>query len=170
MFFAWQTAIQNPYYNPVHFFHIPRAFPKETTRLAEDGSLLMVMKRTGAVSEIQGAILMLAVVVIIGAVVGSFAFGMAGTVKKGKTVAATAAQMGNNITVTWYGGPDNDFVVFYNVSLRDRYLQPGTDAGFPPEIGNTTTFPSMGTSSLDHVVVSTFFTDGTSQVVLDTYV
>jgi hypothetical protein len=130
----------------------------------------MSMKRTGAASEIQGAILMLAVVAIIAAVVGSFAFGMAGTVTKGKTVAATADQVGNNISVTWYGGSDNVQVVFYNVTLRDRFLQPGTETGFPPEIGNTTVFPSMATSSLDHVVVSAYFVDGTSQVVLDTYV
>jgi FlaG/FlaF family flagellin (archaellin) len=130
----------------------------------------MVMKRTGASSEIQGAILMLAVTVIIAAVVAAFAFGVAGTVTKGKTVAATATQVENNITVTWYGGSDNQAVVFYNVTLRDRYVQPGTETGFPPEIGNTTTFPSMGTTSLDHVVVSAVFTDGTSQVILDTYV
>ena len=130
----------------------------------------MVMKRTEASSPIQGAILMLAVTVIIAAVVASFAFGIAGSVTKGKMVAAIARQVRNNITVTWYGGQDNEYVSFYNVTLRDQYVQPGTETGFPPLVGNTTTFPSRGTSSADHVVVSAFFTDGTAQVILDTYV
>ncbi len=55
---------------------------------------------------------------------------------------------------------------YFNVSLKDQYIRPN----FPPRVGNTSIFPAMGTSALDHVVVSVLFTDGAAQVVLDTYI
>jgi hypothetical protein len=130
----------------------------------------MVMKRTEADSAVQGTILILAVNVIIAAVIASFAFGVAGGLTNAKTVAAIATQMENDITVTWYGGQDNEFVSFYNVTLVDTITQPGTVPGYPPIAGNTTVFPGQGTSGNDPVVITAVFTDGTVQVVLDTYV
>jgi FlaG/FlaF family flagellin (archaellin) len=113
---------------------------------------------------------MVAITVILAAVIAAFVFGMAGGVTKTKTVAATAKQNGNDISVTWQGGQDNGYVSFYNVTLKDQYVRPGTATGFPPIVGNTTLFPSMGTSGNDHTVVTAVFTDGTAQVILDTYV
>ena len=128
------------------------------------------IKREDAVSPVIGVILMVAITVILAAVIAAFVFGMAGSVSKTKTVAATARQNGNDISVTWQGGQDNAYVSSYNVTLKDLYVRPGTAIGFPPIVGNSTAFPNMGTSSNDHVVVAATFTDGTTQVVLDTYV
>jgi FlaG/FlaF family flagellin (archaellin) len=126
--------------------------------------------RAEADSEIQGAILMLAITVIIAAVVASFAFGAASSVTKPKTVAAIAEQIDNDIVVTWYGGVDNDFVSSYNLTLLDTIHDPGTMPGYPPVVGNTTRYADLGTTGNDHVVVVAFFTDGTVQVVMDAYV
>jgi len=125
-----------------------------------------------AVSPVIGVILMVAITVILAAVIAAFVFGMAGSISKTKTVAAVSRQSGNDIVVTWQGGQDNSYVSFYNVTLKDQYLRPSPlqATGFPPIVGNTTVFPSMGTAGNDHVVVTSIFTDGTTQVVLDTYV
>jgi flagellin-like protein len=127
-------------------------------------------KREDAVSPVIGVILMVAITVILAAVIAAFVFGMAGSVTKTKTVAATAKQVGNDIILTWQGGQDNAYVSFYNVTIRDLYIRPGTATGFPPIVGNSTPFPSLGTSGNDHVVVAAVFSDGNTQVILDTYV
>ena len=118
---------------------------------------MKVMGRTRAESSVQGALLLLAVSVIIATIVSSYAMGVVGSLRKGKTVAAIASQMDNDIIVTWYGGPENDAVSFYNVTLRDTDTLPGT-------------VPGYGTDGPDHVVVVAFFTDGAAQVILDTYI
>ena len=125
------------------------------------------MKREDAVSPIIGVILMVAVTVILAAVIAAFVFGMAGGVTRGKSVAATAKQAGNDIVVTWHGGQDNGYVAGYGVLIRDTvpfWVNTGNS------VGNTTKFLNKGTTGLDHVVVNASFTDGTGQVVLDTYV
>ena len=129
-----------------------------------------VMDRTRADSSVQGPILLLAVSVIIATIISSYAMGVVGNLQKGKTVAAIASQMDNDIIVTWYGGPENDAVSFYNVTLRDTDILPGTVPGYPPVVGNSTLFPGYGTDGLDHVVVVAYFTDGAAQIILDTYV
>ena len=128
------------------------------------------VKREDAVSPVIGVILMVAITVILAAVIAAFVFGMAGGITKTKTVAATAKQTGNDIVITWQGGQDNGYVSFYNVTLKDLNTFPGTATGFPPIVGNSTRHVSQGTSGNDHVVVTAVFTDGTAQVILDTYV
>ena len=73
-----------------------------------------MMKREDAVSPVIGVILMVAITVILAAVIAAFVFGMASGVSKTKSVAATARQIGNQISVTWQGGQDNGFVSSYN--------------------------------------------------------
>src|SRR5512136_425819 len=132
-------------------------------------------KKEDAVSPVIGVILMVAITVILAAVIAAFVFGMAGGVSKTKTVAATARQTGNTIIVTWQGGADNSYVSGYNVTIKDSappYPQAGGGASgdlYQPVVGNSTRHPG-GTASNDHVVVSASFTDGSQQVVLDTYV
>ncbi len=113
------------------------------------------------------------VTIVIAAVIAAFVFGMAGSVEKTKNVAAIARQSGDNILVTWYGGPDNSLVTGYTVYLKDDpvpYPQKnGQGQRYPPDIGEYITLPG-GTSGMDHVVVAAEFSDGSSQVVLDTYV
>ena len=141
---------------------------------------MKLFQREDAVSPVIGVILMVAITVILAAVIAAFVFGMAGGVQKTKTVAASATQNGMSYLVTWQGGTDNSYCVGYNVTT-DYYPNPGTvmitppplltqtDNLFPPIVGNTT--PIAGASAgNDRVVVVAYFTDGTAQVVLDTYV
>jgi len=125
------------------------------------------MTREDAVSPVIGVILMVAITVILAAVIAAFVFGMAGGISKTKSVAATTRQSGTSFTVTWQGGQDNGYVSAYNITLRNG--NPQMANGYPPRVGNTTQFGGA-TSGNDHVVVVAFFTDGTQQVVLDTYV
>ena len=127
----------------------------------------MHIKREDAVSPVIGVILMVAITVILAAVIAAFVFGMAGGVSKTKTVAATATQIGNQVVVTWEGGQDNSYVTSYNVTIADASVTQGVN--MPPVVGNASKFGG-GTPSNDHVVVTAAFTDGTSQVLLDTYV
>jgi flagellin-like protein len=130
------------------------------------------MVRKDAVSPVIGVILMVAITVILAAVIAAFVFGMAGSVAKTKTVAANAAQNGNYYIITWEGGQDNAYVVGYNVTVDDPagpVLYPGGGDLYQPIVGNSTRLPGA-TAGNDHVVVVAIFTDGTSQVVLDTYV
>jgi flagellin-like protein len=125
------------------------------------------LKREDAVSPVIGVILMVAITVILAAVIAAFVFGMAGGVTKTKTVAATARQNGNDIVVTWEGGQDNSYVTGYGVNVKDgANIQVFNSA----IVGNTSIFLGQGTTSNDHVIVNASFTDGSGQVVLDTYV
>jgi hypothetical protein len=103
--------------------------------------------------------------ILLSAIIAAIVFGMSGSVERTKTVAATAKQSGNDIFVTWQGSRDNSLVSSYTVSLNDS--EPGE--GFPPLVGNTTR-TGPGTPGEDHVVVMATFTDGSDQVILDTYV
>ena len=125
------------------------------------------VKREDAVSPVIGVILMVAITVILAAVIAAFVFGMAGSVSKTKAVAATARQSGNNIVITWQGGQDNGYTSNYNVSIGDALAPKGSF--MPPIVGNSSSFGG-GTGGNDHVVVIANFSDGSSQVVLDTYV
>ncbi|HTY52731.1 MAG TPA: type IV pilin N-terminal domain-containing protein [Methanomicrobiales archaeon] len=136
----------------------------------------MHIKREDAVSPVIGVILMVAITVILAAVIAAFVFGMAGGVQKTKTVAATASQNANDIVVVWEGGQDNAYVTGYGVTLNDAsgtlcpvaancvWVNTGN------AVGNSTKFGSKGDATNNHVVVNASFTDGSGQVVLDTYV
>jgi len=131
------------------------------------------LKRKDAVSPVIGVILMVAITVILAAVIAAFVFGMASGVQKSKSVAATAVASGNNIIITWEGGPDNAYVSGYNISVTR-----GNDSVsmVPPTVitgnvvGNATVLTGWNSPQSDHVVVTGSFTDGTQQVLLDTYV
>ena len=127
----------------------------------------MHIKREDAVSPVIGVILMVAITVILAAVIAAFVFGMAGGVQKTKTVAATASQNGNNIVVTWEGGQDNGYVSGYGVNIKDNTNIQVFNSAI---VGNSSLFVGQGTPGNDHVVVNASFTDGSGQVVLDTYV
>jgi flagellin-like protein len=133
-----------------------------------------ILKREDAVSPVIGVILMVAITVILAAVIAAFVFGMAGGVQKTKTVAATAKQQGTWFIVTWEGGPDNAYVSGYNVTVLDTTTYPYAACGncyalYQPTVGNST-IAGGATAGNDHVVVTASFTDGTQQIVLDTYV
>ena len=122
-------------------------------------------KNEEAVSPVIGVILMVAITVILAAVIAAFVFGMAGNIQKTKVVAATASQSGQTtIFMTYQGGQDAASV--------SRVV--GTVNGVaanPTSIGTVgASMRGVGTTGQDHVVVIGRFTDGTTQVILDTYV
>jgi len=128
----------------------------------------MVMETEDAVSPVIGVILMVAVTVILAAVIAAFVFGLASGVSKTKSVAATARQLGSNILVTWHGGQDNAMVKGYNVTIAPSTGGTILFNNTGNAVGNTTTLTGA-TASLDHVTVVGSFTDGSYQVVLDTF-
>ena len=135
---------------------------------------MITVKREDAVSPVIGVILMVAITVILAAVIASFVFGMAGGIAKTKTVAATAKQSGNDIIVTWQGGQDNAYVSGYGVTLNDNTgtlcVGPCVFVFNGNAVGNSTRFVGKGDNTNNHVIVNASFTDGSGQVVLDTYV
>ena len=141
-----------------------------------------------AVSPVIGVILMVAITVILAAVIAAFVFGMAGNIQTTKNVAATATQQGNDIIVTYQGGPDSNSVAYLRIDVSGDtttpkyYYYKGSaalsastvpssesdwDVGAIP-VGSNWKF--TGSAERDHVVVAAHFSDGSDQVVLDTFV
>jgi hypothetical protein len=91
---------------------------------------------------------------------------MAGNISKTKVVAATASQQGaTNVYITYQGGQDA-------ASVTTLAWVIGTggsiETGATPDVGWSTM--GYGTTGQDHVTVTAKFADGSSQVILDTYV
>ncbi len=129
-------------------------------------------RRDDAASEVMGHILMVAVVVILGAVIASFAFGMAVGVTRTVAIAVSAHQQGDDIVLTYMGGEDNPSLARLDVTGAEA---DGTaiDASFPntpPAVGDVLTIPDAGNAGNDHVVVVAELVDGSRQVVLDVVV
>ena len=128
-----------------------------------------------AVSPVIGVILMVAIVVILAAVIAAFVFGMAGNVQTTKTVGVTVAQINNSSMMqTFQGGKDAALVM----DLTSKITPSDGTATIvemwdtPLMVGDTKIVvgPNPGSfSGRDHVVVVANFTDGSTQVVLDTY-
>ena len=138
-----------------------------------------------AVSPVIGVILMVAITVILAAVIAAFVFGMAGNVSKTRTIALTATKTGDSgglnqiLTVTNNGGPDINDVNWFNVTVAGNggTLINGTVGSFTgsnitlaKKTGSTATFVNTKQSEKSHVIGSATFVDGTSQVIIDTYV
>ncbi|WP_298667063.1 type IV pilin N-terminal domain-containing protein [uncultured Methanofollis sp.] len=130
-------------------------------------------KNEEAVSPVIGVILMVAITVILAAVIAAFVFGMAGNMSSSKSVAATAAHTVDGdkqvISVTYQGGRDAGLVENVSVNVNDGKVKttfPGNvSVGDSLKINS-----SVNTGNKNHVVVTASFTDGGSQVILDTYV
>jgi len=140
-----------------------------------------------AVSPVIGVILMVAITVILAAVIAAFVFGMAGNIQTTKSIAATATQQGNDIIVTYQGGPDSNSVVYLRVEVpqEKKYfystdgstVESKTTVPTPSEVVNAagaipvgSNWKFTGSAERDHVVVAAHFSDGSDQVVLDTFV
>jgi flagellin-like protein len=120
-------------------------------------------KNDEAVSPVIGVILMVAITVILAAVIAAFVFGMAGNIQKTKVIAATAQQQASTIYVTYNGGQDAAAVASLSANIA------GTTVAFPSTTVGTVV-SGTGSPQQDHVIVTASFTDGSTQVVLDTYV
>lgn len=135
-----------------------------------------------AVSPVIGVILMVAITVILAAVIAAFVFGMAGNISKTKVVAATAQQPdANTIVATYQGGQDAQSFVGGNMTVTPGNT--GVTVTYVPTLGGTgqlgtlvgssctaTAAPAGGFSGKDHVVITGWFSDGSSQVILDNFV
>jgi flagellin-like protein len=157
---------------------------------------MVTRKNDEAVSPVIGVILMVAITVILAAVIAAFVFGMSGNISKTKVVAMTAQQPdATHITVTYQGGQDAQSFnfgkvtitpgaagaaaptyfhaasVFGNGTALAAVASPGatTNGDLGGQVGDSVTAIS-DFSGKDHVVVTAGFTDGTSQVLLDTYI
>jgi len=121
-------------------------------------------KNDEAVSPVIGVILMVAITVILAAVIAAFVFGMAGNIQKTKVVAASAFHDGTKITVTYQGGQDAALVSSLSAQIA------GTSNSVPitNAVGKAATLPGGPYTTKQHVVVTATFTDGTTQVILDT--
>jgi archaeal type IV pilus assembly protein PilA len=126
-----------------------------------------------AVSPVIGVILMVAITVILAAVIAAFVFGMAGNVSKTRSVAVTAQKQGQNVVVTNNGGPDIQDLSAFNVTVAYNNGSTATNPQtLSTAVGSSIKFPNGTTpqNGKDHVIVTATFTDGTQQVVLDTFV
>ncbi len=129
-------------------------------------------KEEEAVSPVIGVILMVAITVILAAVIGAFVFGMGGSLKKTYVVAATAVQSNaSSVEVTFQGGPDASLVTYLNMSIGNLNATAGSGTEGSVDVGTTLTCTGDDvTSGRDHVIVTATFTDGSVQVILDTFV
>jgi archaeal type IV pilus assembly protein PilA len=117
-----------------------------------------------AVSPVIGVILMVAITVILAAVIAAFVFGMAGNIQKTKFVTATAYHEGTQIIVMYQGGQDASLVS----SLKAEIVDGSASITIPNAVGKSKSF--SGTySTKQHVIVTGTFTDGTTQIILDTF-
>ena len=137
------------------------------------------------VSPVIGVILMVAATIVIAAVVLAMLGGFTPP-KRTYTISLTATQEGDDIIVTYNGGPDQDLVskLIFSGTKSDASSiswtkKVGGSAGtfhttnntlVNPEVGDQIIAEGAGTPGRDHIVVTAVFKDGTKQVVLDTYV
>jgi flagellin-like protein len=139
---------------------------------------MVTRKNDEAVSPVIGVILMVAITVILAAVIAAFVFGMSGNISKTKIVAVTAQQPdASHITVTYQGGQDAGSFVSGNVSVTVGNSTSCIPTYAPSsqlltaEVGSSVVVSSVGCfDGKDHVVATGKFGDGSSQVLLDTYI
>jgi len=142
-------------------------------------------KNEDAVSPVIGVILMVAITVILAAVIAAFVFGMAGNIQKTKVVAATESRVNSTyVTSTYQGGQDagslqgiawqvngGNITVSVATGLtanpdgsgHNNYVTSSTSGALP--IGALVYIPASPNS---HVVGIGSFTDGSTQVIVDT--
>jgi len=138
-----------------------------------------------AVSPVIAEILMVAIVVILAAIIGAYVFGMGGIMTKTYLVGATASQSGEStLSVTYNGGPDDNMVnnlTFRGIdsegtviawdATQDGVLGAWVDPTLTdPVVGDTIISTTSGTPGQDHILVAANFVDGTTQLIVDTYV
>jgi FlaG/FlaF family flagellin (archaellin) len=140
---------------------------------------MALMKNDVAVSPVIGTILMVMISVLLGAVIATYAFGMAEGIHNTRMVATSVIQSGSDILIAYQGGqaqPDlysmaitaPNATTFIIVDSRGDLATTGTPV--TPDVGSLMVLSGAGTSGQDHVVVVGNFNDGSSQVISDVYV
>ena len=121
-----------------------------------------------AISEVMGSILMVALVVILAAVIGTMVFGLAGNLQETQVVGVTAVKYNStHIVVTYNGGDKTDQLYNLSVSMNGASQVSMTQGKTPMIVGNSSYFGGVTTGS-DHLVITGWFADGTQQVIMDT--
>jgi len=123
------------------------------------------------VSPVIGVILMVAITVILAAVIASFVFGMAGTVKRTYIVAVTPEAIDSDndgktdtIVITYHGGPDAQYVTKITYIIDGGAIE-GNLCDGDCVVGMSAQVDNVGAGQ-HSVVVSATFQDGTQQVLL----
>ena len=136
---------------------------------------MVTRKNDEAVSPVIGVILMVAITVILAAVIAAFVFGMSGNITKTKVVAVTAQKLDSSrISVMNQGG--QDYASLNNVSVTTNpggTCSPLFMTGSPVAVGCSTicTSSTAGAySARTEVTALGVFNDGSSQVLLDTFI
>jgi len=140
---------------------------------------MTITKNDGAMSPVIGTILMVMISVMLGVIIGSYAFGMAASVQNIRMIATSVVQSGSDLRITYQGGdarPDlysltiiaPNSTPFYTVSTRGALSTTGTPV--TPDVGAVMVLSGAATNGQEHVVVIGHFTDGSEQVISDTFV
>jgi flagellin-like protein len=153
------------------------------------------LQNDDAVSPVIGVVLMVAITVILAAFIAVLLFGMSNDVPTTKSVAISAKQDGNDVLVTFHGGPDSHSIRWVNITATDMSgsvpsgltsIAPatGSHSGYSggddisivngyaryenPDVGLAVWFKGAGTQGKERVVITATFGDvGYQQVVLD---
>jgi len=148
--------------------------------------MVITRKNEDAVSPVIGVILMVAITVILAAVIAAFVFGMAGNIQKTKVVAATEYRANSSyVIVTYKGGQDAGTLggIAFQVDGTNATIYTGgaattgTGSSVNEMIGasGATVLPVGSSATIkatspgkNYVVGIGVFTDGTTQVIVDT--
>ena len=142
-----------------------------------------------ALSPIIGEILIVAIAVILGAIIASYAFGTTKSLQDNLLIGMSVDKINeDNIVVTFIGGQDADKVLYLDVSVNGYYYNETTlwslnpvntfsgDGQNPINVGKTVlltddpaTYEPIS-SAKDHVIIVAELISGTQLVVLDTKV
>jgi len=117
--------------------------------------------------------------VMLGAIIGVYAFGMSASIQDIRMVATSVTQSGSDILITYQASdsqPDlysmsitaPDGTIYYTVSSRGALSTTGTPV--TPDVGSVMVLYGAATSGQDHVLVIGHFTDGSSQIISDTFI
>jgi len=137
---------------------------------------MAVMK---ALSPFIGTILMVMIALMLGAILGTYAFGILESMHDIRIIATSVVQSGPNILITYQGGVAQadlysiaivapNGLSFYTVSPEGALSQTGTPVA--PVVGSVMVLPGAATNNQDHVVVIAHFTDGSNQIIADVFV
>jgi len=137
------------------------------------------MNNDEALSPVIGTILMVMTAVMLGGIIGIYAFGMSENVQHVRMVATSVVQSGNDILITYQGGDAQpelysltiiapNATPFFTVSPKGALS--ATSTPVTPDVGSLMVLSGAATSGQDHVMVIGYFTDGSSQIIADVYV
>jgi len=132
-----------------------------------------------ALSPVIGTILMVMTAVMLGGIIGIYAFGMSENVQHIRMVATSVVQSGPDILVTYQGGNAqpalysltiiaHEGIPVYTVNSQGALATTGTPA--TPDVGSVMVLSGAATNGRDHVVVIGQFVDGSRQIISDVYV